>query len=107
MIWQKITYGYVNQRFDDKKCIAMHFTAGDEVICENFNNSLKEGTLINQPEHDYQPFNMELTGKIIVLIGNVIDGLTIYGPFEDMEAASSWTEKLDVDYVITDFYRPD
>ena len=29
---------------------------------------------------------------IIVIVGNILDGLEIYGPFEDMEDARHWAE---------------
>jgi len=56
--FNKVTTGFVVQKYrknDDGRfrCIEQEFVAGDEVQFENL-----KGEPIEQPEHEYQPFNM-------------------------------------------------
>lgn len=58
MIYNKITIGFVSQRFDSEtgKCISQEFIAGDDVQYEDEEGE-PLGDLSN--EETYFPFNME------------------------------------------------
>lgn len=46
--------------------------------------------------------------RAIVLTGNVVDGLTMTGPFEDAHAAVEWVNENDVDeYVVAPLKHPE
>jgi hypothetical protein len=46
--------------------------------------------------------------KWIVIVGNVVDGLTFFGPFYNREAALDWTEAnpIDSDWTIGPLAEP-
>jgi len=77
----KITTGFAVQTYrkDGKgkfRCINQEFVAGDEVQFENL-----KGESIEQPEHEYQPFNMLLLSKqqIIDRLGDVLTSIDVGG----------------------------
>jgi len=79
--FNKVTVGFVVQQYrrDNKgrfKCIDQEFVAGDDVQFEN-----AKGQAIEQPEHEYQPFNMLLLSKqqIIDRLGDVITSIDVGG----------------------------
>lgn len=79
--FNKITIGFVSQKFrkdnDGKfKCIWQEFVAGDEVQFENV-----LGEKIEEPPHEYQPFNMSFlsTSQIIDRLGDVLTSIDVGG----------------------------
>ena len=79
--FSKITSGFVVQKYrkdsDGKfQCIWQEFVAGDDVQFEN-----SKGDSIDQPNHDYQQFNMTLlsTGLIVNYIMEVLKTLNVGG----------------------------
>ena len=51
---RKITTGFVVQVYEDGKCKGQEFVAGDQIEWED-----EDGNPIDEPDHEYQPFNME------------------------------------------------
>lgn len=79
--FNKVTVGFVVQRYrrDNKgrfRCIEQEFVAGDDVQFEN-----AKGQSLEQPEHEYQPFNMLLLSKqqIIDRLGDVLTSIDVGG----------------------------
>jgi len=79
--FNKITVGFVVQRYhrDNKgkfKCIDQEFVAGNDVQFEN-----AKGQTLEQPEHEYQPFNMLLLSRqqIIDRLGDVLTSIDVGG----------------------------
>lgn len=44
--------------------------------------------------------------KYVIVIGNPIDGITIYGPFENMEEAHEWAENNSDEWWCSYLYEP-
>ncbi len=79
--FNKITSGFAIQRYrkDDSgkfRCKDQEFVAGDDVRFENL-----KGDPIEEPGHEYQPFNMTLvsTEEIIKRLGDVLIGIDVGG----------------------------
>jgi len=79
--FNKVTVGFVVQRYrrDNKgrfRCIDQEFVAGDDVQFENVKDQA-----IEQPEHEYQPFNMLLLSRqeIIDRLGDVLTSIDVGG----------------------------
>ena len=48
-----------------------------------------------------------IDGSCVVLVGNPVDGITIYGPFEDNESAEQWTADEGLhNWYITELNKP-
>ena len=109
MVYNKITHGFVIQQFNNVgECIGQEFVAGDIVEYET-----EYGDPINvmdMPKNGdkYFPFEMEQPqyGNYIVLVGNPIDGINVFGPFRDYQDASDWAEGCDNDNWITELEKP-
>ena len=43
----------------------------------------------------------------IVIVGYIIEGVDIYGPFEDAQAASDWATGVDTDCLVTKLLSPE
>ena len=79
--FNKITVGFVSQKFRKDsngkfKCIWQDFVAGDDVQFENV-----LGDKIEEPQYEYQPFNMSFlsTNQIIDRLGNVLTSIDVGG----------------------------
>jgi len=79
--FNKVTVGFVVQRYrrNNKgrfRCIDQEFVAGDDVQFEN-----TKGEPLEQPDHEYQPFNMLLLSKqqIIDRLGDVLTSIDVGG----------------------------
>lgn len=48
----------------------------------------------------------EPQGKHVALIGDVVDGVTVYGPFDDGEAANDWGRESDDQWCVTTLRVP-
>ena len=79
--FNKITTGFVSQKFRKDssgkfKCIWQEFVAGDDV---QFENVLGEN--IEEPQHEYQPFNMSFlsTTQIVDRLGDVLTSIDVGG----------------------------
>lgn len=79
--FNKITVGFVSQKYRKDnagkfRCIYQEFIAGDDVQFENV-----LGDKIEQPEHEYQPFNMILLSsrQIIDRLGDVMTSIDVGG----------------------------
>lgn len=42
----------------------------------------------------------------VVIVGYIIDGIEIYGPFEDAQAASDFMETVDSDCLLAELISP-
>lgn len=89
--FNKITHGFVIQRFKDGKCYDSEFVAGDE--CEYEDSIL--GLPIEQPEYEYEPFFMRGNGNWFNMVGNPIDGFRLIGPFFTDQDAIDWQDGCD------------
>ncbi len=81
LVSNKVTTGFVVQRYckDDRgkfRCKDQEFVAGDDVQFENL-----KGDQIEEPDHEYQPFNMSLvsTEELIERLGDVLTGIDVGG----------------------------
>jgi len=79
--FNKTTVGFVSQKFRKHsngkfKCIWQEFVAGDDVQFENV-----LGDKIEEPQHEYQPFNMTFlsTTQIIDRLGDVLTSIDVGG----------------------------
>lgn len=45
--------------------------------------------------------------KFIVIVGSIIDGVTIHGPFDDFESADEYSQDFDIETFITTLHNPD
>ena len=79
--FNKVTVGFVSQKFRKDssgkfKCIWQEFIAGDDV---QYKNVL--GDKIEEPQHEYQPFNMSFlsTSQIIDRLGDVLTSIDVGG----------------------------